>query len=128
MNSNALTQTADIPIEICMDTALMRLSAYIDDEIGSLADLLSLTGDETAIEDIRALHSLHLNAGATPIDVLQLLEHAHTSLNRLLAIVSGLSSQVSTIEQAPSDFSAWQRWSGARLQDITTTLSYALKG
>ena len=112
--------------EVCLDAALIRLGAYIDEEAGSLEDLMRLTGNEIAVDDIRALHDLHLAAGALPSDIRQLLKHAQLSLERLLGLLQGIPVEASWVEKVPSDFSAWQRWSGARLQDLTTTVSRTL--
>lgn len=126
MNSIVLTHVATFSKEVCLDAALIRLGAYIDEEAGSLEDLMRLTGNEVAVDDIRALHDLHLAAGALPSEIRQLLKHAQLSLERLLGFLQGIPVDASCFEEVPSDFSAWQRWSGARLQDLTLTLARAL--
>ncbi len=126
MNSIILAHVAAIPSELVLDAALTRLGAYIDAEAGSLEDLFALTGDEAAVDDILVLRDLHLEAGATSEDIRQLLAHAWTALERLLKRVRYIPYEASFIEQTPSDLDAWHRWSGARLQDISTTLSRAL--
>lgn len=126
MNSIILTHVAATSRELLLDAALSRLGAYIDAEAGSLEDFLALTGEEAAIHDILVLRDLHLDAGATPADIRQLLARAGKALERLLDRVREIPFEAAFIEQAPSDFDAWHRWTGARLQDISTTLSRAL--
>lgn len=126
MNSIVLTHVADSSNEHRLDAALARLGAYIDEEAASLSGLLRLTGNEAATSYINALHTLHLHAGATEVDIRQLLAHAHKTLGLLSDHVEKIPFQASCLEQAPADFSAWYRWSGARLQDISTTLYQAL--
>lgn len=125
MNSIVLTQVPAQTGETLLHTALARLGAYLDTESGSLETLLELTGRETAGPDIQALHALHLGPYATAADVHQLLKCAQTSLLRLLDVMQTIPPHAS-FERAPSDIDAWIRWSGARLQDICTTLSRAI--
>lgn len=126
MNSLVLTHVADTSTELCLDAALARLGAYIDEEAASLSNLLRLTGNEVAIDVINTLHTLHLEAGATEVDIRQLLAHAHKTLGLLADHVGKVPLEASCLEHAPVDFSAWYRWSGARLQDITATLYRAV--
>ncbi len=108
------------------DIAFDRLDTWLDDEIGALEDLLDMSGDEEAIDDIVALRGLHLEATSTPADIRRLLEDAHASLERLLERVQTIPLEGPLVGSVPSDFDAWTRWSGARLEDILATLRSAL--
>lgn len=110
----------------CLDLALTRLGAWIDAEIGSLEDLLDISGYEGAIDDIEALYRLHLDADADRRDIERLLRRALPPLERLHDQVQTIPPEASLVGQAPSDFDAWVRWSGARLEDIRETLRRAL--
>lgn len=109
-----------------LDTALDRLGAYLDAELGSLEDLLDIAGHEDAIDDIGALHRLHLDSDAAPKDVRRLLEGALVPLERLHERVETIPLDGALTGAAPSDFDAWVCWSGARLKDILATLRRAL--
>ena len=125
MNSILLTHVTPAMGEARLHTALSCLGTYLDNEVASLEAILALGGQKTAIDDIRALHTLHLDPDATASEVRQLLAHAHAALERLMARVHAIPLEAA-FERAPSDFDAWHRWSGARLQDISTTLSDAI--
>ncbi|MBL3702120.1 hypothetical protein GI582_05340 [Sulfitobacter sp. BDSS02] len=125
MNSIALTPLPSPVGETVLHVALSRLGAYLDDESGSLEALLKLAGRSAAADDIRALHALHLDTDATEEDLRQLLMQAQTLVVRLLDTVRAIPLHA-RFSSAPSDFDAWLRWSGARLQDVCKTLSRAL--
>ncbi|SDY85910.1 hypothetical protein [Citreimonas salinaria] len=126
MNSIVISRVPDVTDETLLHAALSRLGSYLDYESGSLEALLTLTGNEAAINDIEALHALHLDQDATAADIRQLLMQAQTSLVRLLGVVGPILLHATVFERSPSDFDAWLRWSGARLRDISATLSRAL--
>lgn len=125
MNSIVLTHVSAITNEEILHAALARLGAYLDNEARSLEALLTLTGQAGTADDIQSLHALHLDSEATAAQVHQLLTDARTVLIRLLNVVQAIPHH-SPVERAPSDFEAWHRWTGARLQDIATILSRAL--
>ncbi|WP_101069161.1 hypothetical protein [Roseovarius salinarum] len=109
-----------------LEAALDRLGAWLDTELGSLENLLDITGHAKAAGDIAALRGLHLNATSTPTDVRRLLEAARSSLARLLDRVRTIPANAEFGWWLPSDFDAWVCWSGARLEDIIKTLQNAL--
>ncbi|KRS18967.1 hypothetical protein [Roseovarius indicus] len=127
MNSIVFTQFVT-PVQgaSCLDIPLHRLGADIDAEIGSLEYLLDISGLEDAIDDIGALSELHLAADASREDIDRLLESAVAPLERLLARVRTIPLDGPLAGPAPSDFDAWLRWPGARLEDILATLRHAL--
>lgn len=106
--------------------ALDHLGAWIDAELGSLEDLLDISGHEEAIDDIMTLHRLHLDDGATPGDVERLLESAQASLVRLLTRVQKIPLDAPRLGSVLSDYDAWVRRSEARLEDILATLHRTL--
>ena len=105
---------------------LDHLGAWIDAELGSLEDLLDISGHEEAIDDIMALHRLHLDAGATPGDVKRLMENAQTPLVRLLTRVRKIPLDAPRLGSALSDYDVWVRRSEASLEGILATLRRAL--
>jgi hypothetical protein len=106
--------------------ALDHLGAWVDAELGSLEDLLDISGHEEAIDDIMTLHGLHLDAGATPGDMTRLLESAQASLVRLLTRVRTIPLDAPRLGRVLSDFDVWVCRSEARLEDILATLHRAL--
>ena len=106
--------------------ALHRLGAWFDAEIGNLEDLLDIAGHDEAIDDIEVLHGLHLDADAKAGDLERLLKEAKPPLERLLGRVQSIPLEGPIAGPAPSDFDAWVRWTGARLEDILATLRRAL--
>ena len=127
MNSIVFTHfDAPAPGVSSLDIALDRLGAWLDSEIGSIEDLLYISGHEDAIADIVALRGLHLEATSTPEDTRRLLEDAKVSLERLLERVWTIPSVGPFTRPTPSDFDAWLRWTGARLDDILATLRHSL--
>ncbi|WP_305972537.1 MULTISPECIES: hypothetical protein [unclassified Mameliella] len=128
MNSIILTHVAtSAQGGFLLDAALDRLGAWIDAELGSLEELLAISGCGDAKSGIKTLRGLHLEAAATQTETRRLLEDAQESLECLMASVRTISSEALVNVRAPSDFDAWVRWSGARLQDIQITLSRALE-
>lgn len=114
--------------EFLLDVALDRLGAWLDAELGSLEDLIEISGRRgDANEDIVALRNLHLEAASTQADIKQLLENAQAALERLMECLQAVSPEDVVDTRAPSNFDAWLRWTGARLQDIAITLSRALE-
>lgn len=109
-----------------LEAALDRLGAYLQAEVGNLEELLNLADCGDAIDHIEGLHSLHLNAHATPEDIAQLLEEAQALLERLLERVRTITPESPLTGPASSDFDAWVRWSGARLEDMVATLRHSL--
>ncbi len=109
-----------------LEAALDNLGVWFDAEIDDLEDLLDITGHEEAIDEIEALHKLHLNANATPEDVRRLLEAVQPPLERLLERVRTILLERLPAGSASSDFNAWVYWSRARLEDILATLRQAL--
>ena len=106
--------------------ALHRFGAWFDAEISSLGDLLDIAGHDEADDDIEVLHGLHLDTDAEPGDLERLLEEARSPLERLLERVRTIPLGDPPAGTIPSDFDAWVRWSGARLEDILATLRHAL--
>lgn len=127
MNSIIFTHVATPANDgVLLDVALDRLDAWLDDEIGSLEDLLDITDHEDAIDDISVLRGLHLDAASSRADIRRLLEDAQGALGRLLERVRTIPFDGPLTGQVSSDFDAWLRWTGARLQDLLTTLRHAL--
>lgn len=114
------------PGALPLDAALDRLGAWLDAEIAPLEELLDVTGHEDAVHDINALNALHLEATSNPADLRRLLEDAQASLERLHECLQSIPFDGPLRGRVPSDFDAWLRWTGARLQDIQATLRYAL--
>lgn len=128
MNSiNFSPFTASSQNGFLLDAALGRLGKWIDEEISSLEDLLDISDCQDAIDDIVALKVLHLEADCTPADLRRLLGDASASIERLTEYVWKIASEECLDVRAPSYFDAWVRWSGARLEDISHTLSRALE-
>ena len=71
-------------------------------------------------------YRLHLENGATRGDVQLLLQGAVPPLERLLYRVQTIPLEGPFAERVPSDFDAWVRWSGARLEDILASLRHAM--
>lgn len=128
MNSIILTHVAAYaPGASPLDVALDRLSAWLDAELGSLKNLLNVSGYIDENDHIVLLEGLHLEAYSAPNDVRQLLTEARVCLEGLMQCVQKISAEDVVDARAPSDLDAWLRWSGARLQDIVVTLSRALR-
>jgi len=94
--------------------------------MGRRGNLLDIAGQEDGIDDIGALYRLHLASDAPPNDVRRLLQDALAPLERLLERVETIPVEGALTGAATSDFNAWVCWSGARLEDILTTLRRAL--
>lgn len=128
MNSIIFTHVAaSARGEFALDVALDRLGAWLDTEMSALKNLLDISGYGDANENIVLLEGLHLEAFSSPTDTRRLLAEAQASLESLLECVQKISADHVVDVRAPSDLDAWQRWSGARLQDIVVTLSRALR-
>lgn len=127
MNSIILThfaapQTGAFALEIALD----RLGAYLDAEMGKLEELLDTAERKEAIDDVVALQGLHLDAASAPADLRRLLENAQMSLAHLLESVRQIPFGCEITGPGAEEFDAWVRWSGARLEDIVTTLARAI--
>ncbi len=128
MNSIILTHVAASDQgEFILDAALDRLGAWLDVEMGSLEELLDISGCGDAKEDIKVLRGLHLEAASTPTDTRRMLKRAQVSLERLMEYVWTIWPDAVVDARAPTDLDAWLRWSGARLQDSVVTISRALE-
>lgn len=127
MNSIVLTHF-DVPNEApsVSDLALYRLSEYVDNELGSVKDLLHLMGFSDAAADIAAIRGLHLTAASDSEDEERLLEEAVACLERLLDRLKSFPIRGTTTKASPPDLDAWINWSGARLDDIIATIRWAL--
>lgn len=127
MNSIVFTHVYTPEGVTSQEVALDRLGAWSDAELCSLDRLIRLIGCEESAADIAALHALHLAPNADAGDVAHLLENAAGALERLLERVLAIEVSGITVGDAPPDFDAWVRWSGARLQDTFITVRRALE-
>ncbi len=129
MNSIVFTHYAT-PVGTCIIAlALHRLGAWCDTELGTLEDLLDITGHEEAIDDIddiEAVCALHDKAQATPGSVRHLLDAALVPLDRLLDRLWEIPLEDCVVGAPPSVFNVWVNWCLARLADIVATLEQAL--
>ncbi len=126
MNSIVFTHFATPVGAPTLDLALDRLGAWCDAELGTLEDLLDITGHEEAIDDMEVICALHRKAQANPENVRHLLDAALASLDRLLDRVCTIPLEDCVAEAPLSDFNVWVNWSLARLEDIVATLEHAL--
>lgn len=126
MNSIVFTHYATPMGKCIVALALHRLGAWCDTELGTLEDLLDITGHEEGIDDIEAVCALHDKAEATPGSVRHLLEAALEPLDRLLDRLWAIPLEDNVAGAPPSVFNVWVNWCLARLADIVATLEQTL--
>lgn len=131
MNSPVFDYSGQHRMDDChLDRALARLSDYLDKEEDTLARVLAQTGRVQASHALETVLQLHLEPDANEADLRMLLSEAHAALEYILETLRGISCY-----QRP--ISAWGfpgtealdvhlRWSSARLDEITRTLSHSL--
>jgi len=113
-----------------LDIALHRLGAWLDAERNTLDRVLAQTGQWQAAKAFETLDQLHLEPESTARDLRDLLEHARTCLEFLLETLRAIPRRCGLRTAwglpGPDTLDTHVRWSGARLEDILTTLERAL--
>lgn len=112
------------------ELALDRLADWLDEERDTLGRILAQAGRRQAASVLEALDQLHLEPESTAEDLRDLLEDARVYLEILLEAVSAIPDRC-RLETAygmpgPAAFDAHVRWSGARLEDMVSTLRHAM--
>lgn len=118
---------APSPTDTSLELGLRRLSLYIDHELDLLVEIVRAGDLRRASDALDALSSLHLEADSTDRDTQRLLETARGILDDVLGDLRTMTFGDAVCAPAGAhDFDARIRWAGARLQDILTTLEWAL--
>ncbi len=113
-----------------LDLAFDRLGTWLDTERDTLERLLAQVGQRQAADALDMLHQLHLDPEPIPGGLSSLLEDARTCLVFLIETLRALPSRCrqETAWGLPCTdaFDCHVRWSGARLEDLLSTIDYAL--
>ncbi len=133
LNSTAFTQFTSPDKEAWeLEIALERLGAYLDAEQEALGRVIVLSGQRHVTTCLDDLAQLHIEADAQTGELRDLLEMAHTCLERLLEVVRNIPMGCRLASawgpEGPAAFDVHVRWTGARLEEITKVLSFALSG
>jgi hypothetical protein len=132
MNSIIFTHFVSPPAENAstLELALDRLGAWLDDERNTLGRLLAQSGKRQGATALEALEQLHLDSDSTEADLRDLLESAEVGLDVLLETLRAMPHhcRLQTAWGLPGKdaLEAHVRWSGARVEDMLSTLRRAL--
>ncbi|MDO6732460.1 hypothetical protein Q4577_20735 [Marinovum sp. 2_MG-2023] len=126
VSSRTTLLTAPIQIAISIEIALDCLHGYLDCELGSLEDLLDLTGHEDAIDDICTLSSINLDRYGEPLDTRQKLELARPCLMRLNERVRHTSREDPFATTSSTVLDNWLNHAEVLLQEIIDIIYHSL--
>lgn len=113
-----------------IETALDRLGEYIDLEQETLGRVLAQCNRRQAAASLDRVGQLHLESICGADGLRELLEEAQVALELIFETLHNVSYNQSTVSAwglpGPASFDVHLRWSAARLQDIISTLQWAL--